>query len=291
MGDILGCHGKGGKPLLVCIATAFDKRFAHFPSEAAEQQSLMGIGGNVQIGGQHYHQLKVVVEHARSHDDLASGEMQKPEFYQKFDRKEGFTVRAIDTERGDAPGQPILITFLWQDLVYHAKEIMFFGSPLNTTRPFDPLFRRKNNPQFVFHVFKHMALEYWGDANASAQLYAAYLKRKSELLEIEVSKTGEAAIKSLYGSLRDMTVTQKVFCVMFDGLCQNEFVQCISSWNDYGKELVLQEDLERYIWAAENVAFPLQWQVIAGMRGLNEKHAREKGRLDWKRRQIFFQLL
>ena len=27
------------------------------------------------------------------------------------------------------------------------------------------------------------------------------------------------------------------------------------------------------------------------MRGLNEKHAREKGRLDWKRRQIFFQLL
>ena len=81
-----------------------------------------------------------------------------------------------------------------------------------------------------------------------------------------------------------MTLTQKVFCEMFDGLCRYEFVQCVSNWNDYRKELVLYEDLERFIWAAEHVAFPLQWKVLAGMRGLQEGVAREKPKLEWKRR-------
>ncbi len=69
-----------------------------------------------------------------------------------------------------------------------------------------------------------MAMEYWGDTNASAKLYASYLKRKVELLEMEVSSTGDNAIKSLYKSLQDMTLTQRVFCTMFDDLCKNKLV-------------------------------------------------------------------
>jgi len=116
--DILGCRDKGGRPMLLCIAKELDKRYAQFPSEASEQQSLMGIGGDVRIGGKLYHQIKVVVEHARAHDDLASGLMQRNKFYHKFEVNEGFVVRAVDTERGDAPGQPILFTFSWKDLTY-----------------------------------------------------------------------------------------------------------------------------------------------------------------------------
>ena len=55
---------------------------------------------------------------------------------------------------------------------------------------------------------------------------------------------------------------------------------------------MLEEDIENYMWAAENVAFPVQWRVLAGMRGgLHEGNAREKDKIGWKRRQIFFQLL
>ena len=66
---------------------------------------------------------------------------------------------------------------------------------------------------------------------------------------------------------------------MFDTLCKNEFWQCVNGYNDYGLEMVSEEDLERYMWAAEHRAFPLQWKVLSGMRGIKEKHEKEKGRL------------
>lgn len=101
------------------------------------------------------------MEHSRAHGDLASGTMQWKVFYNKFDANESFTVRAINTERRDVHDQPIIFTFLWKDLVHSGKNIMFL-TPFNTTHPFDPLFCRKTDQQFTPHVFKNMALEYWG---------------------------------------------------------------------------------------------------------------------------------
>ena len=52
---------------------------------------------------------------------------------------------------------------------------------------------------------------------------------------------------------------------MFDGLCKNEFQLCVKEMNDYGSEIVLKEDLERSVWAAEHRAFSKLWKVLAGM--------------------------
>ena len=53
------------------------------------------------------------------------------------------------------------------------------------------------------------------------------------------------------------------------------------------------EDLDRYIYAAEHKAFPDQWKVLSALRGLNEnrKAEVESGRVAFKKRQVFFQLL
>jgi len=103
-------------------------------------------------------------------------------------------------------------------------------------------------------------------------------------------KEGEIAI------LKRMTATtlsQKVFIGLFDGLCRNEFKLALTGFNDYGIELIRWEDLSRYIFAAEHIAFPDQWRVLSALRGLKANHANEikSGQADFKRRQIFFQLL
>ncbi len=183
-------------------------------------------------------------------------------------------------------------TFYWSDLIDHSNDIMFFGPPFHHMRSFDALFKNKADLQYIFHVFRGLAPEYWGDATASAQLYSAYLRRRADVLEVQRDAAPAKTLKELYRSLKTMTRTQKVFCSLFDGLCKNEFELCVTSFNDYGVEMVLQEDIERFMDAAEHKAFPVQWKVLAGMRGVNENLASEKGaKTEWKRRHVFFQLL
>ena len=55
--------------------------------------------------------------------------------------------------------------------------------------------------------------------------------------------------------------------------------------------MVLEEDLSRYVWVAKHIAFPIQWKMLTGMRGLKESYASDQGRNDWKRRQVFFHFL
>ncbi len=111
---------------------------------------------------------------------------------------------------------------------------------------------------------------------------------KVDLLERKVASTGEITIKLLYGSLQDMNLTQKVFCTMFDNLCKNEFVQCLGDWNNSGKELLLKENIEQYMWDVEHVVFPVQLRMLLGMQGLKENWAKKENWKEWKRCQIFF---
>ena len=101
------------------------------------------------------------------------------------------------------------------------------------------------------------------------------------------------AEKDILLRLSTTTVAQRIFIQLFDGLCQNEFIQCLQYWNDYGLEIICEDDIDRFVDAAQHKAFPDQWKVLAGMRGLNENLAgeQETGRLIAKRCQIFFQLL
>ena len=58
-----------------------------------------------------------------------------------------------------------------------------------------------------------------------------------------MSSVGVVAIKELHDKLKEMTLTQRVFCCMFDGLYKYEFNRCLTNWNDDGTEMVLEEDL------------------------------------------------
>ena len=43
--------------------------------------------------------------------------MQSVAFYEKFKENEGFTVKAMDTEKGDLSGNTIKLTFAWNELI------------------------------------------------------------------------------------------------------------------------------------------------------------------------------
>ena len=192
---------------------------------------------------------------AHDHLQLKSGVIGETEFFRKFKRGDGFVVMLPDTDDGN--GSPLKLTFAWRDLVDHPKDIMFFGRRFETLRSFYQTFRMKCDRDYLFHVFKHLSLEYWGDATVSAQLYAAYLGRRCELAETELKSSRIQALGNLMKSLNGLNLTQRVFVGMLDQLFKNEFVNCIAFWNDYGTPIIRDEDLERYIWAAEHVALPL----------------------------------
>ena len=158
------------------------------------------------------------MDQARLYRELLTGAMQESKFLVKYQRNEGFTVKVIGTEKGGLTNDPIHLTLALNDIICNAKEIVFFGAPFEATRPLDPLFQWKANRSSLFHVFKHMAMEYWGDANASSQLYATYCKRKAQSSDTAVSSAGLIAIKELHDELKDMTLSKKVFCCMFNGL-------------------------------------------------------------------------
>ena len=127
-----------------------------------------------------------------------------------------------------------------------------------------------------------------GGCQRTGTTISAYQRRKCQILEEKIKTTGKEVISNLMKSFQGMDRKQKVFCAMFDGLCENEFTLCITNWNDYGMKIVLEDDLFSFIWAAENYAFLDHWRMLAGVCGLKEKHAKEKERTPWKKRQVFF---
>ena len=297
--DILG--SKEDTPFLLCIAKDLNEEKRNILSDAAKQQRKSGVGGDeCSISGREYYCLRVAIQHARDHLPIMSGLMGESEFLKKYNNKEGFVLRLVGTNNVDSGGGnlgngvaiPLKLTLSWQDVVDRPLDMMFFGQPFSSQRGFDQMFKDKKTIQYVFHAFKSVAAEYWGDANASAQLYASYLKRKSELLEKWLDDSTKTNTSKLLKSLEDMTLSQKVFVQLFDGLCKNEFWTCVAKYNDYGTEIILEEDLDRFIWAAENVAFPTQWRMLAAMHGgIHEKKETEKDKIQWKKRHVFFQLL
>ena len=91
--------------------------------------------------------------------------------------------------------------------------------------------------------------------------------------------------------LQDQTLTQKVFITMFDVLCKGRFFSCLAQWNNYSKELVEHEDFDRFVDAAEHRAFPDQWRVLSSLRDINKYRTQAPHIIQFKKRQVFFQLL
>ena len=94
--------------------------------------------------------------------------MQESEFLAKCQQNKEFTMKVVGTEKGGLVNNPVCLTLIWKKIFCHAKEIMFFGVPFETTRPFDPFFRQKFNHTYLIHVCTHVAMESWVDANTSS---------------------------------------------------------------------------------------------------------------------------
>ena len=213
--DVIAC--KQDTTLLLCVAKELNERFQNKLTDGARQQKSAGTGGDrCKISGKEHFCLKVSMLEVRGHLELQSGAMQEGVFVRKYDSNDGFTVVLPHTKERQALGgleinNPIKLTFAWRDLVEDADDILFFGSPFNSTRPFDALFRRKRDAQYIFRVFRHLAVEYKGDTNASSQLYAAYLNSLLSVEKEEHAKTKETSMASLLSQISATTLLRRKF--------------------------------------------------------------------------------
>ena len=147
--------------------------------ELAEQQHLSGIAGDtIRISGQQYWCLKGEIAHYPLLGEVDLDMSRKRLLNLIDDSSGGFRLHFDGTDDGK-------LFVPWNWLVRHPTDVLLFGHPLEGTRRFDPIFRKKSI-EFSHHIFRQFSTEYRGDGRASAQLYAAYQKRQAEVLEKEV---------------------------------------------------------------------------------------------------------
>ena len=63
---------------------------------------------------------------------------------------------------------------------------------------------------------------------------------------------------NLVNAFKETTLTQKVLIQMLDNNCRHAFMNSMSRWNKYETPIVLDEDFDTFVWAAEHRAFPNQ---------------------------------
>ena len=230
--DLLSCQL--GDRFLMLIKKSKSEDFADKPEMAAVAQQTRGIGGELcKISGELYYCLKATISHAPLHEELRLG-MTRGQFKDKFfDDSGGFVVCFDDTD--------VTLTFSWQQLLEDPMSVMFFGRPFATTRPFDKLFKGKNKEQYAHHVFRQFSAEYYGDARMSAQLYAAYLKCLYGIMAATVKRLQNERDQALDKATFN-TPQCKLFCKIFDQLCHNSFIFCMTDWNDYTQPIVHPND-------------------------------------------------
>ena len=64
---------------------------------------------------------------------------------------------------------------------------------------------------------------------------------------LKLADTRQEALIEIWKEFKSPSLTQKIFLGMFDGLCKYEFTQCVTEMNNYGSEIILEKDLDRYI--------------------------------------------
>jgi hypothetical protein len=75
---------------------------------------------------------------------------------------------------------------------------------------------------------------------------------------------------------------------MLDNNCRHAFMNSMSRWNKYKTHIVLDEDFDACMRAAEHRAFPNQVRVLEGIRGLNKNDKRDEHHIGYNMCQVFF---
>jgi len=202
-----------------------------------------------------------------------------------YEKHAGFTV-AVD---GTSDNQ--ILPFSWSKLVSRPTDIIFFAPPMDCLRPFGKLFVNQKTLSSCHSVFRQFALEYIGDVTQSSLLFSAYNRRMGQLRTDIMEKMPAKIKKDHMNSFKQTTLSQKVFVQMLDNNCRHSFMNSMLRWNKYETPIMLDQDFEAFMWAAEHRAFPDQWQVLEGIRGLNANEKRDQHRIGYKKRHVFFQIL
>ena len=269
-----------GTRFLVCISK--DADFSGTPMDVARDQRKHGVAGDmVRIFGRLYYNLLGWVSVAASNDAVRLG-MSVGQFDIAYFNDSGGFVFSFD-----ASGHKL--TFSWRDVVEHSSDVMFFGRKFEGARLYDEyLFKNKTNRQYIHHVFRLMSSELVGDALACTQLYACYQKRMRRSLEHQLQQAA-AAQAGLFNRQTFNTPLGQLFRKLFNGLCKNSFLNCMSRFQDYTQPIISNADFICYLELARKV-FSDQWRFLAGLRSVNANNDSPE-LTAYKERQVFCQLL
>ena len=100
---------------------------------------------------------------------------------------------------------------------------MLLGEVCNGTWNLYRLSKEKSKEDLLFHVFRGLVVEYYGDILASAQVYTAYSKCLREIFLERVKSAQKDVLDKLKQTTLESTGTQRVFVQVFDNLCMNAF--------------------------------------------------------------------
>jgi hypothetical protein len=243
--DLLSC-GEGDR-FHICIAKDVDSDddFDRIPSDAALQQMEKNIGGTEwKLGKNEYYVLKGKISNATMHEEIKLG-MRERRFFDVYRNMDGcFAVQFEGTE--------FSMPFSWRYLIENPKKVMFFGPAFHGVRAFKNLFRYKTNMQYVHHIFRNMADECFGDARASALLYATYHKHISDIAFKLVAKANAERDGVLAKATFD-TPQAKLFCKIFNKLCRNSFIFSLIYFQDYSQPIVSSQDFLNFLKLSKGI--------------------------------------
>jgi len=166
---------------------------------------------------------------------------------------------------------------------------MFFGKCFDQLHQWGPVFRFKTDPEYAHHVFRSFASEYFGDAHASAQLFATYKDCMCSIYWARCVNTGTMSRQMRRWTSSFDTDRSWLFQLHFDLYCKLAFNNCFSKFNDYTMLIILTSDFTNFQHLSKKI-YPDVWAFLSLDCNVNED--RDGPTLTaFKERQVFITIL
>ena len=178
------------------------------------------------MAGDQYLLLQGKLFRSTMHDEVMPGNLLQSRFKKCFTKLCGdFGISFEETKH--------ILFVPWCDVVQYCNIVMFFGKQFDQMQSWGPVFRFKNDPEYAHHVFGSFASEYFGDLQASSQLFAVYkgmctIYRECSLVVASASSNQLRAKMATFD-----TDHVRTFQTNFDAFCKLAFTNCFLKFNDY----------------------------------------------------------
>jgi hypothetical protein len=121
-------------------------------------------------------------------------------------------------------------------------------------------------------------------------LYIEYQQSRLDAVveELVTSQGITASASNLFQESSFKTKRAQQFQHWFDCYCEDAFLNCMNSYNDYSQPLLVPDDFMNYLFLSKRI-FPQQWEFLATTHGICYRDGDDLQ--DYKERQIFMTLL